>query len=93
MFVSMRMPTVPPLPHRRQQSAAKIIFVQNVVAVHAADSVHVGIEPPVNQRSLRDDHSHGIAHERVIEARKLPRAQVACNRSRERALPLARAAR
>ena len=43
--------------------------------MQAADAVHISIEPAVVEPA--DDHPHGMAHQRVVEAGKLPCAQVA----------------
>jgi len=54
---------------------AVIVFMEHAVAVQAADAVHKFIEPAVIQPA--DDHAHGMAHQGVIKAGELPRAQVA----------------
>src|SRR5215469_1038892 len=61
--------------HRFQQAAPEVVLVQNPVAVQAADRVHKLIEHAVVEPA--DHHPHRVAHQRVVEARQLPRAEVA----------------
>src|SRR5581483_5661899 len=61
--------------HGAQQPTGEVVFMKNTVSVQAADSVDQAVysrvvEPP-------DDHTHRVAHQGVIEARKLPRSKMA----------------
>ena len=57
-----------------QQPAAEVVFVNHEVAVEAADAVDLGVEAAVVEPA--NDHAHGMAHERVVEAGELPCAEV-----------------
>src|ERR1700723_4179 len=56
--------------HGCQQTAGKIVLGEQVVSMHAADVVDEFVEIAVIQPA--DHHRHGKAHQRVIEAGKLP---------------------
>jgi len=61
--------------HGGEQAAGEVVLVQDAVAVAAAEGVDEGVHAGVVEAA--DDHAHGVAHHRVVEARELPRAQVA----------------
>ncbi len=69
------MPTVWPARMAVSRPRGEVVLVEDLIAVHAADAVDVGIERAVIETA--DDHAHGMAHEGVVEAGKLPRAEVA----------------
>ena len=58
------------LVHGGEEAAAEVVFVEDVVAVHAADAIDVGVEAAVVESA--DDHAHGMAHEGVVEAEEVP---------------------
>jgi len=57
-----------------QEPAAEVVFRDHEVPVQATDAVDVLIEAAVIE--IADDHAHGMTHERVVEAGKLPCAEV-----------------
>ena len=60
--------------HGLQQPAAEVVLMHHVVAVQTSDPVDVLIQAPVVESP--DDHAHGMPHQRVVEAGKLPRAKM-----------------
>ena len=77
MFVSIRMPTVPPSriavnsPRPKSSLCSTKLPCRHRISLTYASSRRLS--------SLPNDHPHRIAHQRVVEARKLPCAQVPGN--------------
>ena len=63
--------------HRRQQAAPKVVLMQNKIPMHAADAVHKRVQPAIVEPA--NHNAHAVPHQRVVNARKLPRAQVPGN--------------
>lgn len=61
--------------HGGKQAAPEVIFVEYAVAMQAADGVHISVERAIVEAA--NHHPHGMAHEGVIEAGKLPSAEMA----------------
>ena len=61
--------------HGGEQAAGEVVLVQDAVAVLAADAVYERVDQRVVEAA--DDHAHGVAGERVVEAGELPCAEMA----------------
>jgi hypothetical protein len=64
-----------PMAHGGDEATGKIVFVEDAVAVTAADLVDHAVNQGIVEAA--DDHAHGIAGEGVVEAGELPGSHVA----------------
>jgi len=63
------------IPHRGDQTAGEVVFVNDLVAVETTNTVHKPVDEFIVEPS--NHHAHRIPHQRVVKAGKLPCTEVA----------------
>ncbi len=74
IFVSIRIPHRLPCPHRGDQSPGKVVLVDDTVSILAPYPIHKTIDQRIIKTA--NHHSHRVTHQRMVEARQLPRPQM-----------------